>query len=101
MARTSQFQINKMELIPRSLFEQSVENQVFTNNRLRLWFSGLCISLSQDRKLVAVYCDPNKIQSYINLLTRTWTEVHVRIIPQGDGAWFCADKSAGMRVGEV
>ena len=66
MARTSQFQINKMELIPRSLFEQSVENQVFTNNRLRLWFSGLCISLSQDRKLVAVYCDPNKIQSYIN-----------------------------------
>ena len=27
-------------------------------------------------------------------------EVHVRIIPQGDSAWFCADKSAGMRVGE-
>ena len=25
----------------------------------------------------------------------------MRIIPQGDSAWFCADKSAGMRVGEV
>ena len=24
----------------------------------------------------------------------------MRIIPQGDSAWFCADKSAGMRVGE-
>ena len=22
----------------------------------------------------------------------------MRIIPQGDSAWFCADKSAGMRV---
>ena len=28
----------------------------------------------------------------------TWTEVHVRIIPQGDSAWLCADKSAEMRV---
>ena len=24
----------------------------------------------------------------------------MRIIPQGDSAWFCADKSAGMRVSE-
>ena len=23
----------------------------------------------------------------------------MRIIPQGDSAWFCADKSVGMRVG--
>ena len=23
----------------------------------------------------------------------------MRIIPQGDSVWFCADKSAGMRVG--
>ena len=31
-------------------------------------------------------------------IKRVWTEVHVRIIPQGDSAWLCADKSAGMRV---
>ena len=30
-------------------------------------------------------------------IKRAWTEVHVRIIPQGDSAWLCADKSAGMR----
>ena len=38
-----------------------------------------------------------KICLYIK---RTWTEVHVRIIPQGDSSWLCADKSAGMRVSE-
>ena len=64
MAETSEFKINKMELKPISLFEKSGENQVFTNNRLRLRFSGLCISLSQDRRLIAVYCDPNKSQSF-------------------------------------
>ena len=33
-------------------------------------------------------------------IKRAWTEVHVRIIPQGDSAWLCAYKSAGMRVSD-
>ena len=59
MATSFEFQTNEVPL-----FEKSVENQVFTNKRLRLWLTGLCISLSQDKRLVAVYCDPNKSQTF-------------------------------------
>ena len=36
--------------------------------------------------------------AYGPYIKRTWTEVHVRIVLQGGSAWFCADKSAEMRV---
>ena len=42
----------------------------------------------------------NKLIKVAIFIKRSWTEVHVRIISQGDNAWLCADKSAGMRVGE-
>ena len=47
-----------------SFMNYPIKSQVFANSRLILRFTGLCISQSEDKILVAGYCDPNKKQVF-------------------------------------
>ena len=57
-------QPNQMDLLSFLNVYHFKTEHIFTNNRLKLWSKGLCISSLQDKTLITAYCDPNLDQTF-------------------------------------